>query len=122
MSDLGSLDFAYLTTSGRITGAPHEIEIWFAIDGERVYMLSGGGDRSDWVRNLKRTPEVSVRVGESTFGGHGRIVESLEEDVKARRLLLGKYGPRYAGDLSGWGRSALPVAVDLTRQAGRNEP
>ena len=25
-------DFCYLTTRGRVTGAPHEIEIWFALD------------------------------------------------------------------------------------------
>ncbi len=32
---------------------PHEIEIWFADDDDTLYMLSGGGDRSDWVRNLR---------------------------------------------------------------------
>ena len=39
-------DFCYLTTRGRVTGRPHEIEIWFAVDGDTVYLLSGGGDRS----------------------------------------------------------------------------
>src|SRR5919198_4125925 len=43
------LDYAYLTTTGRVTGRPHEIEIWFALHAGTVYVLSGGGDRSDWV-------------------------------------------------------------------------
>ena len=36
----------------------------------------------------------------------------------ARRLVVAKYQPTYGGDLSGWRRSALPVAVDLAPPAG----
>jgi hypothetical protein len=43
-----------------------------------------------------------------------RIVEAADEDALARRLLLEKYSPpRYTGELDGWGRTALPLAVDL---------
>jgi hypothetical protein len=35
------------------------------------------------------------------------------EDALARHLLLEKYSPAYSGDLTGWGRTALPVAIDL---------
>jgi hypothetical protein len=76
-------------------------------------MLSGGRDRSDWVRNLIREPRVSVRVGARTFDGRARVVDDLDEDARTRRLLLDKYSRSYSGDLSGWGRDALPVAVDL---------
>jgi len=31
---------------------------------------------------------------------------------------VAKYQPTYGGDLSGWRRSSLPVAVDLTPPAG----
>jgi len=41
------------------------------------------------------------------------VVEDGEEDALARRLLLEKYEPTYSGDLSEWGRTALPVAVEL---------
>jgi hypothetical protein len=57
--------------------------------------------------------EVRVRIGSSSLDGRARIVTNPEEDARARRLLLEKYGPGYSGDLSDWGRSALPVAVDL---------
>jgi hypothetical protein len=75
-------------------------------------MLSGGRDRSDWVRNLMREPRVSVRLGDQMRRGRARIVES-PEDARARRLLADKYTPRYSGDLERWRREALPVAVDL---------
>ena len=61
-------EFCYLTTTGRITGKPHEIEIWFGLDSETLYMLSGGGDRSDWVKNLRQDPEVEIRITGRTFG------------------------------------------------------
>lgn len=43
MFDVASADedFCYLTTRGRVSGQPHEIEIWFAADGETLYMLAG---------------------------------------------------------------------------------
>ena len=111
---LADEDYCYLTTTGRVSGKPHEIEIWFALEGSTLYMLSGGGDRADWVKNLHHTPETAVRIGDSTFGGLGRLLEGAEEDRLARRLLFEKYQPRTGGDLSQWRRSALPVAVDLS--------
>jgi len=105
-------EFCYLTTTGRITGKPHEIEIWFGLDSETLYMLSGGGDRSDWVKNLRQDPEVEIRITGRTFEGRARIVEDLGEDELARRLLVEKYESS-PGSLSNWRRRALPVAVDL---------
>ena len=106
-------DFCYLTTTGRVTGWPHTIEIWFSLDGQTLYMLSGGRERSDWVKNLQRAPEVTVRIGSERFEGYARVVEDTEEDELARQLLVDKYETR-PGSLSNWRRRALPVAVDLT--------
>jgi deazaflavin-dependent oxidoreductase (nitroreductase family) len=119
MDDQAGQPFCYLTTAGRVSERPHTIEIWFAMRGRTLYLLSGGGDRSDWVRNLLRRPEVTVRLGRrdaAELAGQARLVEpGSDEDELARRLVVAKYQPTYGGDLSGWRRSALPVAVDLDR-------
>jgi deazaflavin-dependent oxidoreductase (nitroreductase family) len=109
---LADEDFCYLTTVGRVSGRPHEIEIWFAIENNSLYMLSGDRDRSDWVKNLRRNPEVTVRLAGEYFEGHARLVESEEEDELARRLLVEKY-EHNPGNLANWRRTALPIAVDL---------
>ena len=75
-------------------------------------MLSDGRERSDWVKNLQRTPQVTVRIADERFEGQARVVEDAEEDELARRLLVSKY-ERNPGSLSNWRRTALPVAVDL---------
>jgi deazaflavin-dependent oxidoreductase (nitroreductase family) len=113
----GSAQFCYLTTRGRRTGDPHTIEIWFGMQDGRLYMLSGGDDRSDWVRNLLRDPVVTVnlrRPGLEPRTGRARIVEDPREELMARRLLAGRYqGWREGAPLSSWARTALPVAVDF---------
>jgi deazaflavin-dependent oxidoreductase (nitroreductase family) len=122
MDDQGAAPFCYLTTAGRVSGRPHTVEIWFALQDHTLYLLSGGGDRSDWVRNLLRHPEVTVRLGRrdaDPLAGRARLVDQgSDEDELARRLVVAKYQPTYGGDLSGWRRSALPVAVDLAPPAG----
>lgn len=115
MSDARSpadLDYAYLTTTGRHSGRPHRIEIWFALVDGVVYLLSGGGDRSDWVRNLTISPEVVVEIGDERRTRRARIVTDPEEDQVARGAVVGKYTPRYHGDLEDWGRTSLVVAID----------
>lgn len=113
LQQLAREPFCYVTTTGRVTDRPHEIEIWFATVGATLYILAGGRYGADWVKNVAKTPEVTVRIRGETFTGHARVVEGSAEDALARRLLLEKYAPASADDLSDWGRTALPVAIDL---------
>lgn len=107
-------DFCYVTTTGRRTGRPRQIEIWFGADGDTIYLLSGGGDRSDWFKNLKADPSVTVRIGDREWHGRARVVEDSDEDARARRLLAAKYqGWKEGKHMSGWATTALPVAIDL---------
>ena len=113
MTDLAELDYCYLTTTGRISGSPHRIEIWFALHGETLYLLSGGADRSDWVRNLMASPEVVLELADRGRATRARVVEpGSDEDALARRLLYEKYTARGNADLDEWAATALPVAVD----------
>jgi deazaflavin-dependent oxidoreductase (nitroreductase family) len=111
---LASEDYLYLTTTGRVSGKPHRIEIWFALSGDTAYLLSGGGEGSDWVRNLRADPHVGVRIGDRDLTATARLVEAgTDEDALARRLVFDKYAPGYSGDLTDWRASAVPVALDL---------
>ena len=104
-----------LETVGRTSGRPREIEIWFAADGDRVFLLSGGRDDAHWVRNLRVEPRVRVRVGGRWYPGIARELEGDPDETRARRLLAAKYqGWREGRPLSDWARDSLPVAIDLS--------
>jgi deazaflavin-dependent oxidoreductase (nitroreductase family) len=106
-------DFCYLTTRGRVSGRDHEIEIWYARDGDTLYLLAGAGEQSDWVRNLQAEPAVRVRIDDVTRAARGRVVTDPDEERHARTVVFEKYQPRNAGELVSWRERALPVALDL---------
>jgi deazaflavin-dependent oxidoreductase (nitroreductase family) len=106
-------DYCYLTTTGRRSGRPHRIEIWYASEGETLYLLSGGGRSSDWVRNIANDANVLVEIDGEAHRARARLLDDDEEAERARTLVYDKYAPRYAGDLTSWRERALPVAIDL---------
>ena len=111
---LAGEDYCYLTTIGRVTGKPHKIEIWFGLNGNLLYLLSGGMDKSDWVKNLMKNPSVTVKVGKHTFKATARLVKDKGEEMLARNLLADKYNERNAnGSLGKWARTALVVGIDI---------
>jgi deazaflavin-dependent oxidoreductase (nitroreductase family) len=113
LSQLANEDYCYLTTLGRVTGNPHEIEIWFGSQNNSIYLMAGDHG-SDWVKNLLKNPAARVRIADETFTGTARIVKNEPEEMAARNLLADKYKEREAdGSLSEWARTALPVAIDL---------
>ena len=113
LQKLAEEDFCYLTTIGRISGRPHTIEIWFALNEQILYMLSGGRDKSDWVKNALHTPTVQLKINSTIFDGTARLANGLEEDALARKLVFEKYVPRTSDDLVDWSRTSLPIAIDI---------
>lgn len=115
LSQYAKVEYCYLTTRGRKTGKPHQIEIWFGMNGNSLYLLSGGMDKSDWVRNLLKDPNVVIRISEQNFIATARIVTDKAEVSLARELLADKYREReHDGSLSDWAQTALVVGIDLT--------
>jgi deazaflavin-dependent oxidoreductase (nitroreductase family) len=116
LEELAGEAFCYVTTTGRVSGRPHRIEIWFAYDDGRLYLLAGGGERADWVRNLRRDPSVTLEVGDFTGPATATILEDAGEDAVPRRLLAAKYqGWQEGQNLSDWARTALLVAIQPGR-------
>lgn len=108
--------YCYLTTTGRITGKPHEIEIWFSSRDDTLYLLSRNMDGSDWVRNLLKNPSVTVQIGEQTFSATARLVKDQKEELAARNIHADKYSERRInGSLAEWVRTALVVGIDLNQ-------
>ena len=78
-----------------------------------MYLLAGGRERADWVRNLQANPQVTIELGGEAHAGEARVVPAgTAEDQRARDLLVAKY--RQGNDLDEWGRTSLPVVVEFS--------
>ena len=107
-------DFCYLTTTGRRTGKPHTIEIWFVVRDVALFMLAEGGEQADWVRNIRQNGAVLLKLGEETRAAIGRIVEDRSEGDPIRQLLVAKYQEWQPGQpVPEWAVQAVVVAVTL---------
>ena len=72
-------EFLYLTTIGRKTGTPHEIEIWYVPHGNCYYLISGGKTAAHWVQNLLHNPHITLWVQGQTYSGTGRAIDRATE-------------------------------------------
>jgi deazaflavin-dependent oxidoreductase (nitroreductase family) len=86
--------YLYLTTKGRKSGGPREIEIWFTSRDERYYVIAEYAT-SHWVQNLQADRRVRIRVGEKAFGATARVILAETEPELHRavqELSRKKYG------------------------------
>ena len=98
-------DCCDVTTTGRRSGKPHEIEIWFGVIGETMYLISGNGPTADWYSNALVNPRVSVRLKREIRNGLARDVTDADERRRVGDLMGKKYP--WEGDSS----------IGLTRHA-----
>jgi hypothetical protein len=80
-----------LTTTGRISGRAHEVEIWFGVIADTLYLISGNGPGADWYRNALATPQVSVRISGMSRHGIATPVTDADERRRVGDLMGAKY-------------------------------
>jgi deazaflavin-dependent oxidoreductase (nitroreductase family) len=98
------IQYLYLTTTGRITGQPREIEIWFVESNDKLYILAEHFRDAQWVKNIEHNNRVRVRLGERRFEATARVLDSERDQQtwqNAQSLSREKYG---------WGEG-LPVEL-----------
>lgn len=96
--------FLYVTTTGRTTGLPREIEIWFVEAEGKYYILAEKFHEAHWVRNIAKNPRVQVRLDRRQFQATARALDPARDATAwkmARELERAKYG---------WG-DGLPVEI-----------
>lgn len=87
--------YLYLTTTGRHSGLPRQIEIWFTRHEGRYYLVAEHGLKAHWVQNVLAEPAVRARVGRRAFRGRARVVDARSEGALVatiRERSEAKYG------------------------------
>jgi deazaflavin-dependent oxidoreductase (nitroreductase family) len=87
-----------ITTTGRKSGKAHTKPIWFVYDQGHLYLQSGKGGKSDWYQNLKKNPQMTLKIGTVTFQGKAKFIDDQKETERIHGLFSAKYiGARLAG-------------------------
>ena len=87
-----------ITTTGRKSGKAHTKPIWFVYDQGRLYLQSGKEGKSDWYQNLKKNPQMTLKIGTVTFQGKAKFIDDQNETERIHGLFSAKYiGARLAG-------------------------
>jgi len=91
-SNFENQQYLYLTTRGRRSGIPREIEIWFTERDGGLYVIAEY-DSSNWVQNLLADPKVQVRLAGKRLNAFARVI-SRETDLSRviQQLSRDKYG------------------------------
>jgi len=105
--------YLYLTTIGRRSGRPRQIEIWFTRHAGRYYLVAEHGLKAHWVQNLLTAPAVGVRVGRRSFRGRARVV-----DARSERELVAAIRERSEAKY-GWGAG---LVVEIAPAGRRSVP
>jgi deazaflavin-dependent oxidoreductase (nitroreductase family) len=111
--DLDALDrrsTLRLTTTGRRSGQPRRITIWFACDGGKIY-LAGGRKVPHWSRNIRKNPGVEIEIGGVRFKGKARVLEEKAEADHVRGLIFKKYFLAKLSSYFGGYARAVPVEI-----------
>ncbi len=98
----------YLTTRGRKTAQPREIEIWFTHRDGRFYVIAEY-PTSNWLQNLRADPEVQVRVAGHSFKARARLL-SPETDPELHLAVQELSRKKY-----GWGEGLVVELIEFDR-------
>jgi deazaflavin-dependent oxidoreductase (nitroreductase family) len=79
-----------LTHYGRKTGKPHEVTIWFVLDGDRLYIGTANVNRQ-WVQNVQKTPQVKLSIADENVEGIARFLTDRAEHERAMAAIRRKY-------------------------------
>ena len=100
-----------LLTTGRRSGTAHAVRVWFAYDGEAIWLRTDRG--ADWLRNLERDPCCRVRVDAIERPARRELVADESAALRAIvDLWRNKYGREWVAD---WyvERGRVPVRLVL---------
>ena len=107
-----SPNWVLLITRGRRTGLPREVLLPCIRTDNTVIVISTYGWRSDWIRNIRKTPEVRV-----TWGGR-QLADRAEavEDLPRKRQLVTEHPFFPPAPSALLNRLLWPVLVPLLRR------
>jgi deazaflavin-dependent oxidoreductase (nitroreductase family) len=101
-----------ITTTGRRSGRPRRIEIWFHnLDG-RIY-ITGLPGRRDWYANVVANPEFTFHLKQTARADLPARTRPITDEAERREVLAEVLGRLGRDELDRWVADAPLVEVEL---------
>lgn len=75
-----------ITTTGRSSGLPRRIEIWYFVVGGQIYLTGTPGPR-DWLANLQANPRLTFHVKEGARADLPARAAVIGDPAERRRVM-----------------------------------
>jgi deazaflavin-dependent oxidoreductase (nitroreductase family) len=81
-----------ITVTGRTSGRSLSYPVWFALDGDKLYLLPVRGSDTDWYKNLRKTPTIRLEARGKTLTTSARLLTDQAQIGKILEKFRDKYG------------------------------
>ncbi|HWG63730.1 MAG TPA: nitroreductase/quinone reductase family protein [Streptosporangiaceae bacterium] len=98
-----------LTVTGRKSGREITIPMWFAVEGDRLYMVPVGGTDSDWYKNVLNNPTIRLTADGARLTARATPSTDPARVAEILDMFRAKYGARQAN----YPRREVAVEVPL---------
>jgi deazaflavin-dependent oxidoreductase (nitroreductase family) len=81
-----------ITVTGRTSGRSLSYPVWFALDGDKLYLIPVKGSDTDWYRNLRKTPTIRLEARGKSLTASARFLIDETQLGKVLEMFRNKYG------------------------------
>jgi deazaflavin-dependent oxidoreductase (nitroreductase family) len=82
-----------ITVIGRKSGRSHSYPVWFALEGEKLYLIPVRGSDTDWYKNVLKTPTIRLAIrGGKTLTASVRLIADEAQLANILEKFRDKYG------------------------------
>ena len=81
-----------ITVTGRTSGRSLSYPVWFALDGDKLYLIPVKGSDTDWYKNLRKTPTIRLGARGKTLTASARFLTDEAQLGKVLEKFRDKYG------------------------------
>ena len=81
-----------ITVTGRTSGRPLTYPVWFALDGDTLYLIPVKGSDTAWYKNLRKIPTIRLEARGKTLAASVRFLTDDSQLGKVLEKFRDKYG------------------------------
>jgi len=80
-----------ITVTGRKSGRPISIPVWFVLENGKLYLLPVSGSDTQWYKNVLKNPSIRIEAG----GAEAELKVAPVTDAKQVSSVVEKFRAKY---------------------------